>query len=143
MYRDVYDDVVRCAQRRRERDAILQRLRVAQGRLATQTLQLAGVGKELSARERAVRKLQGWTVRAATAWVGGTHGTQLNARQRHAVATRARRDARRRTLASVQEGVTEIREQLTRYEGIDEEYRRVFLDKTREFVTHARAAALR
>ncbi|MEM6991998.1 MAG: hypothetical protein AAF721_15925 [Myxococcota bacterium] len=137
LYRDVYDDVVRCAQRKRERDTLRRRLQSARGQLATQSVQLTRLADELAKQEEDIRRLEGRSLLALVAQLARPRrrGRRLDSSRQHAIATRARHDAQAQTVAALHADVKNLERQLSRYAGLDAEYQRVFLDKARDLVT--------
>lgn len=147
LYRDAYDDVVRCAERKRDRDTLLRRLESAQGQLDAQQVALRQLAAELAKQEDDIRRLEEPSLLSLVARLVGTRGRRLDTRREHAIAIRVQHDAQQQTVGSLQSEVTLIDRELARYEGIDEEYQRVFLDKAHDLVarggpTGARVAEL-
>lgn len=145
LYRDAYDDVVRCAERKRDRDTLLRRLQSAQGQLDAQQVALRQLAAELAKQEDDIRRLEEPSLLSLVARL--SRGRRLDTRREHAIAIRVQHDAQQQTVSSLQSEVTLIDRELARYEGIDEEYQRVFLDKAHDLVarggpTGARVAEL-
>ena len=101
LYRDAYDDVVRCAERKRDRDTLLRRLESAQGQLAAQQVALHQLAAELARQEDDIRRLEEPSLLSLVARLAGTRGRRLDTRRQHAIGIRVQHDAQQQTVASL------------------------------------------
>lgn len=143
----MYDDVVQCAQRRRERDTLRRHLASARAQFASHQAELTHWANELARCQTDVRRQRERSLLRLVNRFAKRTGGRLQRRRRQGIAARLRHDAQQQTIEALTTQVERLQVQLQRYEGIDEEYQRVFLDKATDLVarggpTGARVADL-